>query len=99
MSLISRSDASGREDVGAPGQVLLDDVVLGGALELPRVDAVALGHGDVEREQPRRGGVDRHRGVHAVEGDALEQRRHVLDVTDRHAHLAHLAAGEGWSAS
>ena len=50
--------------------------------------------GDVEREQPRRGGVDRHRGVHAVERDAREQRLHVVDVPDRHAHLADLAARE-----
>ena len=45
---------------------------------------------DVEREQPRRGRVDRHRRVHLVERDAVHQRRHVAAVGDRHADLADL---------
>ena len=57
-----------------------------------RVDAVLLGHGHVEREQPRGGGVDRHRRVHLVERDAVEQRVHVALVGDRDADLADLAA-------
>ena len=46
-------------------------------------DAVVLGVGDVEAEQPRRGGVDRHRGVHLVDGDAVEQLLHVTEVGHR----------------
>ena len=57
-----------------------------------RVDAVLLRHRHVEREQPRRGGVDRHRRVHLVERDAVEQRVHVALVGDRDADLADLAA-------
>ena len=45
----------------------------------PRGDAVALRDRDVQREQPRRRRVDRHRRVHLVERDALEQRVHVGD--------------------
>ena len=56
----------GREDVRAAGQVLLDDVVLRRAPQLGRWHALLFGVGDVEAEQPRRGGVDRHRRVHAV---------------------------------
>ena len=59
------------------------------------VDAVLLGDRDVEAEQPGGGGVDRHRGVHLVERDAVEQRVHVALVGDRDADLADLAAGEG----
>jgi hypothetical protein len=59
-----------------------------------RVDLVVLRDGRVEREQPGRRRVDRHRGVHLVEGDAGEQHLHVLDVRDRDADLADLAAGE-----
>ena len=55
---------------------------------------VLLGDGQVEREQPHRRGVDRHRRVHLVERDAVEQRAHVADVGDRHADLADLADGE-----
>ena len=49
---------------------------------------------DVEREQPGGRGVDRHRGVHLVERDAVEERVHVALVGDRDADLADLAAGE-----
>ena len=83
VSLISRSDGCGREHVGAARQVLLDDVVLDGAGELGRGRALRVGGGDVEREQPRRRGVDRHGGVHLAERDAVEQRAHVAQVRDR----------------
>ena len=56
------------------------------------VDAVLLRDDDVEREQPRRRRVDRHRGVHPVERDAVQQRVHVALVRDRDADLADLAA-------
>ena len=85
----------GREDVRAPGQVLLHDVVLRRAAQLGRRHALLLGVGDVEAEQPRRGGVDRHRRVHAAGRDAVEQRPHVAEVGDRHAGLADLAARLG----
>ena len=81
-----------RERVRAAREVLLDDVVLGRALEHRGVDAVLLGGDDVERQQPRRGRVDRHRRVHPVERDAVEQRVHVALVRDRDADLADLAA-------
>ena len=84
----------GREGVGPAGQELLDDVVLRRALERRRVEAVLLGDDDVERQQPRRRRVDRHRRVHLVERDAVEQRVHVALVGDRDADLADLAAGE-----
>jgi hypothetical protein len=43
-------------------------------------------------KQPCRRGVDGHRGVHLIERDLVEQLIHVLDVRDRHADLADLAA-------
>ena len=58
------------------------------------IEAAALRRRLVEGEQPGRRRVDGHRRVHAVERDALEQRRHVVDVADGHADLADLAAGE-----
>ncbi len=81
-----------REDVGAARDVLLEDVVLGGARQRRRAHALAAGDGDVQGEEDRRGGVDRHRRGHAVERDALEQVLHVLQRGDGHADLAHLAA-------
>ena len=83
-----------REDVGAAREVFLDDVVLDRALQLRDLGALLLGGGDVERQQPGGGGVDRHRGVHRLERDAVEERAHVAEMADRHADLADLAARE-----
>ena len=82
-------------DVGPSRQVLLDDVVLGGAGEHRRVDPLVLGVGDVEGEEPCGGGVDGHRRVHLADGDLVEQLRHVTEVGDRDADLADLAGGLG----
>ncbi len=82
---------AGREDVRPPAQVLLHDVVLRGAGEPGGVHAHVLRVGDVETEQPRRGGVDRHGRVHVLHGYPVEELLHVPEVGDRHADLADLA--------
>ena len=84
----------GRERVGAAREELLDDVVLRRALERGLGGAVLLGGDDVEREQPGGGRVDRHRRVHLVQRDAVQQLGHVAPVGDRDADLADLAARE-----
>ena len=81
-----------REHVGAAREIFLDDVVLDRAGERRARRALLVGDRDVERHQPRRGGVDGHRGVHGAERDAVEQRAHVAEMVDRHADLADLAA-------
>ena len=55
-------------------------------------DALLLGDRDVEREQHRRGRVDRHRRRDLVERDAVEQHAHVVERVDRDADAADLAA-------
>ena len=57
---------------------------------VPR-DALGLGGGDVERQQDRRRGVDRHRGADLAERQPVEQDRHVGKAADRHADPADLA--------
>ena len=91
-SVTSRSEGARRVDVGAARDVLLEDVVLDGAADALPGDALLLGEHEVEREQDRRRGVDRHRGRDAVERDAVEQPPHVGDRVDRHADPADLAA-------
>ena len=83
----------GRVDVGPPGDVLLQDVVLDGAAQQFRVDPVLLGDQLVEEQQDGGRGVDRHRRRHLVEGQAGQQRPHVGERVDGHAHLADLALG------
>ena len=53
--------------------------------------ALLLADRDVEREQDRRGRVDRHRGRDVVERDPAEQRLHVLERVDRDPLAADLA--------
>jgi hypothetical protein len=73
------------------GDVLLQDVGLDGAAERLRWDSLLLGGTDVEREQDRRRGVDRHRGRHPVERDASKEVDHVVEGVDGHSLDAHLA--------
>ena len=89
----------GREDVGPAREIFLDDVVLRRALQLGALDALCFGRRNIKGEQPRGRRVDGHRGVHAVERDAVEQGAHVAEMADRHADLADLALGQRWSES
>ena len=82
-----------RVDVRAARGVLLQEVVLDGAADLRRVDALLLGDQLVEQQQDRRGRVDRHGRRDAIERDPVEQPPHVVDRVDRDAGLADLALG------
>jgi len=83
-----------REDVGAARQVLLDDVVLGRALEARRIDPALLGERHVEGEEPHRGRVDGHRGVDLLDRDGVEQDLEVVERVDGDADLADLGLRE-----
>ena len=86
----------GRIDVGAPGHVLLQDVVLDGAAQQRRVDAVLLGDQLVEEQEDGGRGVDGHR-----RGDLVERagRRGAGRMSSRVSmatpDLAHLALRAG----
>ena len=81
----------GREDVLLLRDVLLEDVRLDRPAQRRRRDALLLADGDVEREQDRRGRVDRHRGADVAERDPAEERLHVLERVDRDTLPADLA--------
>ena len=89
-----RSDGARRVDVGAARDVFLEDVVLNRAGQRRGGDALPPRDRDVERQQDDRRRVDRHRRRDAVERDAVEQRRHVLDRVDRDADAADFAGGQ-----
>ncbi len=86
---------SRREDIGAAGDIFLEDVVLDRAAQFGRVAALAFGDGNVHRQQHGRGGVDRHAGGDLLQRDAVEQGFHIPDRGDRDAHPADLAQGDG----
>ena len=79
-----------REDVGPAGDVLLQDVVLDRPAEAIEPRALLLGHGDVHREEDRRGRVDRHRRRHLFERDPVEEPFEIGERGDRDADLPHL---------
>ena len=80
-----------REDVGAAGDVLLEDVVLDRASEPLGVAPLPSRDGLVQRQQDRRGGVDGHRAAHAIEGNLRKQQLHVGDAVDGDANTPDLA--------
>ena len=89
-------EAERRLDGEAPGVArdeLLQQIVLHRAAHLVEGNAAALRDGGHHRDEDRRGRVDRHGDRHAVERDAVEDRLHVAEGVDRHAHLADLALG------
>ena len=84
-----------RVDVGAAGDVLLQDVVLDGAADLLARHALLLGDQLVEQQQDGAGGVDRHRRRDLVHREVGHEQAHVGQRVDGHADLAHLALGPG----
>ena len=79
-------------DVRAARHVFLEHVVLDGSRERGGGGPVCLAHCLVERQQRRGRGVDRHRGRHLAQVDAVEQALHVID---RHPYPPHLPPGAG----
>ena len=75
---------AGRVDEGVANHELLEDVVLDGAGELLRRNALFLTRHDVERHDRQHGAVHGHRHRHLVERDAVEQGAHVIDRVDGH---------------
>ena len=81
----------GREEKLLLRDVLLQDVVLGGAAQRRPRDATPLGRGDIHRPDDRGRAVDGHGGRHLVQRDAFQQRLHVGQRRDRHPALAEFA--------
>src|SRR5208282_5022820 len=86
--------AARRIDVRAARDVFLQHVVLDGAVDLVPADPAALRHDQVQRQQDRRGRVDRHRGRNLVERQPGEQRLHVRQRAYRHADASDFALGQ-----
>ena len=73
-----------RIDVGAAGDVFLQQVVLdGAATDVGRRDALLFGDQLVEQQQDRCRRVDGHRRRDLLEGEAGEEQPHVLERVDR----------------
>lgn len=86
---------AGRVDVGAAGEVLLEDVVLHRPRDLVPGHPLRLGHEEVEGEEHHGRGVDGHAGGDLVQGDAVKELLHVLQGGDGHPHPPHLPHAHG----
>ncbi|MPL92518.1 hypothetical protein SDC9_38619 [bioreactor metagenome] len=83
------------EDVGSPGDVFLEDVVLDGSRKDIHGHALFLPHADVHGEENARGSVDRHGGGDLVQGDLVEKDFHVLKTVNGHSHFSAFTLGHG----
>ena len=84
---------AGRIDVGASGDVLLENIVLHGAPQRGGVDPTLLRHRDVEGQQRRRGRIDGHGRADLIEREAIKEDPHVLDAVNGDPHAADLTEG------
>ena len=83
MSEMIRIEGAGRIDIGVADHELLEDVVLDGPGELLRRHALFFRRDDVKRQHRQHRAVHRHRHGHFRQGNAVEQRAHVIDGIDR----------------
>ena len=74
-----------RIDVGVAHHELFEDVVLDGAGQLLRRNALLLGGHHVERQDRQHRTVHGHRDRHRRQVDTVEKLAHVQDRVDRHA--------------
>ncbi len=95
MSATMRIEWDRRIDVGVADHELLQDVVLKGAGEFVRRNALLFGRDDEGCEHRQGRAVHGHRHGHLVQRNPVEQDLHVLDGIDCHAGLAHIA-GDAW---
>src|SRR5207245_11182448 len=78
-----------RIDVGIPGNVLLQNIVLRSSPQLPLQDPLLQSSRSIQAEQNRSGRVDCHASADLAEIDSIEQPSHIVDTADIDADLAH----------
>ena len=78
-----------RIDVGIPGNVLLQNIVLRSSPQLPLRDPLLQSSRSIQAEQNRSGRVDCHASADLAEIDSIEQPSHIVDTADSDSDLAH----------
>ena len=92
--MISRIEGTGRKNIGAAGNILLENVILHRAAQLIDRHTLLLAHRNHHRQQDRRRRVDRHADTHFVQRQAIEQNLHIAQTADADANLAHFTLGK-----
>ncbi len=83
------------ENIGPPGDVFLQNVILDRTGKFPKADALLLSHCYVHGKQDGCRSIYRHRRGYFPEGDLTEEGLHVGKTVNGHPHLAHFPAGHG----
>ena len=83
-----------RENIGSPGQVFLEDIVLNRTSEGGSGDTLSSGRDQVECKQSGRRRIDGHGSRHRVKRDSPEKAGHVLDGIDGDARAANLCLSQ-----
>src|SRR6266516_3631468 len=73
----------GRIDVGIPGNVLLQNIILRSSTQLPLRDPLLQSSRSIQAEQNRSASAD------LAEIDSIEQPSHIVDTADSDSDLAH----------
>ena len=80
-----------RIDIRVADHEFLEDIVLDGAGELLRGDALLFGGNDIEGHDREDGAVHGHGNGHLVERNFVEENFHVLDAVDGDSGFSHVA--------
>src|SRR3989442_8081176 len=79
----------GRIDVGIPGYVLLQNIILRSSPQLPLWDPLLQSNCGIQAEQDRSRRVDCHASAHLAKIDPIEQPSHIVDTTDSDSDLTY----------
>ena len=85
----------GREDIGSPGHVFLEDLVLRRTPEGLGFHTLLFGHGDIHGQKDGCRGIDSHGRGDPVQGDFLENGLHIRQGINGYANLSHFTYAQG----
>src|SRR5947208_15094183 len=78
-----------RIDVGIPGNVPLQNIILGSSTQLPLRHPLLQSSRSIQAEQNRRGRIDCHASADLSEIDSIEQRSDIVVTDSSSSDLAH----------
>ena len=95
MSETIRIEGAGRINIGVPGQVLLQDIVLNGAGQFLLGHPLFFGRNDEAGQNRQDRAVHGHGDGHVVERDLIEEDFHVFDRINGNTDLSDIADDPG----
>ena len=78
-------------NICASAQIFFDYIILHRALQRAHIGALLISYGNIERQQPRRGGIYGHGGVHLIKWDVGKERAHISQMADGNTDFTHFS--------